>query len=156
MCVPERDTTEQTTTPNTRAQARLFCQNNPECALALDGMTLQQGHGEASQPAQIVAQRSFAGAAVVLAKVHIQHPVHRLDAPVTADRLAESLAAEITAENVVPRLVRLAAVGVLGDPQRVADRLDPRPFLLEREVGRNLGEKVRPFIDPTVAVSLVS
>ena len=34
----------------------------------------------------------------------------------TADRLAESLAAEITAENVVPRLVRFAAVSVLRNP----------------------------------------
>ena len=79
-------------------------------------MALQKAHGEASQPAQIVAKRSLACAAVVLAKVHIQYPVHRLDAPVTADRLAESLAAEITAENVVPRLVRFAAVSVLRNP----------------------------------------
>src|SRR3954453_17033758 len=82
-----------------------------------DRMTLQKSHREPPQPAQIVAESPFPRAAVVLAKVHIQHPVHRLDPPVAADRLAETLAAEITAEDVEPRLVRLPAVGVLGHPQ---------------------------------------
>src|SRR3990172_2000492 len=67
----------------------------------LDGMALEKSHREAPQPAEIVAQRSFARAAVVFAKVHVEHPVQRLNAPVTANRLAESLAAKIAAENVV-------------------------------------------------------
>ena len=50
--------------------------------------------------------------------VHVQHPVHRLDAPVPAHRLAEPLAAQVPAQDVVPHLVRLAAVGVRGDPHR--------------------------------------
>ena len=79
-------------------------------------MTLQKRHREASQPTQIVAKCSFSCAAVVLAKLHIQHPVHRLDAPMAANRLAESLAAEVTAENIVPRFVRFAAVSVLCNP----------------------------------------
>src|SRR5574339_585744 len=79
-----------------------------------DRMTLEKGDREASQPAKIVAQCALAGATVVLAEVHVQHPVHRLDAPMTAHRLAETLAAEIPAENVVPRLVDLTAIGVLG------------------------------------------
>src|SRR5262249_11516466 len=70
-----------------------------------DRMTLQKRHREAPQPTQVVAQRALAGAAVVLAEGHIQHPVHRLDPPVTAHRLAEALAAEVSAENVIPRLV---------------------------------------------------
>ena len=90
--------------------------NHLAAEAVLDGMTLEQRHREASQPAQIVAKRSFTCAAVVLAKVHIQHPVHRLDAPMTANRLAESLAAEVTAENVVSRLIRFAAVSVLCNP----------------------------------------
>ena len=80
-------------------------------------MSLEKADGEPPQPAQIVAERSLSRPAVVLAKVHIQHPVHRLDAPMTADRLTESFATEITAENVVPRLVRLAAVGMPCDPE---------------------------------------
>jgi Transposase DDE domain len=78
-----------------------------------DRMTLQERHGEASQPTQVVAQRAFTGATVVFSEVHIQHPVHRLDAPVAAHRFAETLAAEITAHDVEPRLVGLMAVGVL-------------------------------------------
>src|SRR5512135_3843988 len=103
-------------------------------------MALQECHGEASQPAQIVAQRPLAGAAVVLAKVHIQHPVPRLDPPVAAHRFAEPLPAEIAAAEVVAYLVRLRAVGVPRDPHRVADRLDPRPVLRRREVTRHLRE----------------
>src|SRR3982751_5383729 len=116
----------------------------------LDGMTLQKGHREAPEPTEIVAQRALARATVVLAEVHVQHPVHRLDAPMATNRLTETLAAEITAEDVEPRLVGLAAVGVLGHPQGIADRLDPRPFLLEREVTRDPGEKIRSLIDPAV------
>jgi hypothetical protein len=65
---------------------------------------------------RLFAQRSFACAAIILAKVHIQHPVHRLDTPMTADRLAESLVIKAAAENVVSRLVRFAAVSVLCNP----------------------------------------
>ena len=104
----------------------------------LDGMTLQKRHREASQPTQVVAQCALAGAAVVLAEVHVQHPVHRLDAPVAAHRFAEPLAAEITAENVVPRLVGLTAVGVLRHPQGVANGLDPGPLLLDAKSGGTL------------------
>src|SRR3954454_16159679 len=115
-----------------------------------DRVTLEQGHGEAPQPTEIVAQGTFASAALILAEVHVQHPVHRLDAPMTAHRLAEALAAEITAEYVVPRLVGLMAIGVSGNPQGVADGLDPRPLLLDREVARDLGEEVRSLFDPAV------
>src|SRR5262245_1757374 len=82
----------------------------------VDGMALQERHREAPQPAEIVAQRSLPRAAVVLAEGHVQYPVHRLDAPMATNRLAEPLAAEIPAEDVEPRLVRLMAVGVLGHP----------------------------------------
>src|SRR3954470_5448971 len=99
----------------------------------LDRMTLQERHCEAPQPTQVIAERALAGAAVVLAEGHVEHPVHRLDPPVTAYRLAEALAAEISAENVIPRLVGLVAVGVLGHPQGVANGLDPRPLLPQRE-----------------------
>src|SRR5829696_10163886 len=77
----------------------------------LVGMTLQERHGEATQPAQIVAQGPLAGPAVVLAEVHVQHPVHRLDPPVAAHRLAEPLAAEIPTAEIIAHLVRLRAVG---------------------------------------------
>src|SRR4051795_2292481 len=87
----------------------------------VDGMTLQERHREAPQPTEIVAQRPLARAAVVLAEGHVQHPVHRLDAPMATNRLAEPLAAEITAEDVEPRLVRLAAVGIPGHPQGITD-----------------------------------
>src|SRR6478736_3399848 len=73
----------------------------------VDGMTLQERHREAPQPTEIVAKRPLARAAVVLTEGHVQHPVHRLDPPVPAHRLAEALAAEISAEDVEPRLVRL-------------------------------------------------
>ena len=36
-----------------------------------EGMTLEQRHGEASEPAQIVAQCSFAGSAIVLPKGYV-------------------------------------------------------------------------------------
>ena len=52
---------------------------------------------------RLLASLRSARPAVVFAKVHVQHPVHRLDGPITADRLTESLATEITAENIVPR-----------------------------------------------------
>src|SRR3712207_2013331 len=68
-------------------------------------MTLQERHGEASQPAQVVAQGPLAGAALVLAEVHVQHPVHRLDPPVAAHRFAEPLAAKVAAAEVIPHLV---------------------------------------------------
>ena len=51
----------------------------------LEGMGLENADGEAPQPTQIVAQRTLAGAAFVLAKRHILHPRHRLDAPMSAD-----------------------------------------------------------------------
>ena len=60
-----------------------------------DRMTLEEGDREALEPAEIVAQCGLPGATVVLAEVHVQYPVHRLDPPMTAHRLAESLAAEI-------------------------------------------------------------
>src|SRR5674476_411986 len=103
----------------------------------LDGMTLEKCHRESPQPTEIVAQRSFANATVVLAKVHVQHPVHRLDPPMTPNRFAESLAAEITAHNVVASLVRFIAVGVLSQPQCVANCLHPRPLLFDCEVEWN-------------------
>jgi hypothetical protein len=82
----------------------------------LVGMALQERHGEPPEPAQVVAQGPLAGAAVVLPEVHVQHPVHRLDAPMAADRFAEPLAAERAAAEIMAHLVRLRAVGMLGDP----------------------------------------
>jgi transposase len=82
----------------------------------LDRMTLQERHGEAPQPTQVVAKSPLAGAAVILPEVHVEHPMHRLDGPMAPYRLAEALAAEITAEDVVPRLVGLMAVGVSRHP----------------------------------------
>src|SRR5271166_1072018 len=90
--------------------------NHLAAEAVFDRMALEKRHCEASQPAQIVAECSFTCAAVVLAKIDIQHPVHRLDAPMTANCLTKSLAAEVTAENVVSRLVRFAAVSVLRNP----------------------------------------
>src|ERR687886_219507 len=70
-----------------------------ECGRArLWHLALQESHREASQPAQIVAQGAFSAAAVILAEVPAQHPVHRLDAPMAANGLAETFAAEVTAE----------------------------------------------------------
>jgi hypothetical protein len=59
--------------------------------LSLTEWRLRRVTCEASQPAQIVAKRSATRAAIIRAKFQIQHLVHRLDAPITADRLAESL-----------------------------------------------------------------
>src|SRR5437660_3334397 len=101
-------------------------------------MTLEEGDRKTSQPAQIVARGSFAGAAVVFTKVHVQHPVHRFDAPVVADRFTKAFAAEITRADVVTHFTRLGAVVVLGESQSVADRLDPGPFLVRREIARGL------------------
>src|SRR5438552_11376432 len=101
-------------------------------------MTLEEGDRKTSQPAQIVGQGSFAGAAVVLTKVHVQHPVHRLDAPVVADRFGKPFAAEITSADVVTHFVRFRAVGMLSDSKRVADRLDPGPIFFGTEVARRL------------------
>src|SRR5512142_1540268 len=100
-------------------------------------MTLQERHSEAAQPAQVVAQGPLAGPALVLAEVHVQDPVHRLDAPVAADRLAEALAAEVVTAQIVAHLARLRAVGMPRDPHRVADRLHPRPVLSRREITRH-------------------
>src|SRR3954464_440338 len=116
-------------------------------------MALQEGHGEAPQPAQVVAQGPLAGATVVLAEVHVQDPVHRLDPPVAADRLAEPLAAEIAGAEVVPHLVRLRAVAMTRDPHGVADRLHTRPVLRRPESMRHLREIIRTFVD--AAASLV-
>src|SRR4051812_18785663 len=44
----------------------------------LDGVTLEQRHREAAQPAQVVPQRALPGAAVILAEVDVQDPVQRL------------------------------------------------------------------------------
>src|SRR5690349_17226075 len=115
-------------------------------------MTLQEGHGEASQPAQVIAQGPLPGPAVVLAEVNVQHPVHRLDPPMATDRFRETLAAEIAAAEVIPHLVRLRAVGMLRDPYGVADRLDPRPVLRRCETTRHLCEITRPLVDPAVSL----
>jgi len=56
-------------------------------------VVLQSRDGEASQPAQVVAQRPFARAAIILAKVDVQHPMHGLDAPMAADRFAKAFTA---------------------------------------------------------------
>src|SRR5437763_14298972 len=72
----------------------------------VDGMTLQKGHCEAPQPTEIVAQRSLTRTTVVLAKVDVQDPVHRLAPLIDAYRLADTPAAVLTAENVDTSLIR--------------------------------------------------
>src|SRR5688572_7387348 len=61
----------------------------PTCGLHLSAkavffrMLLEFAHSEASQPGEVVGQRSFAGPILVLAEVHVEHPVQRvLDSPV--------------------------------------------------------------------------
>src|SRR4051812_28607315 len=115
-------------------------------------MTLQERHGEPPQPTQVVAQGPIASAALIFAEVHVQDPVHRLDAPVATDRFAESLAAEIAAAEIVTYLVRLRAVGIPRDSHGIADRLDPRPVLRCREVTRHPGQEIGSFVDATVPI----
>lgn len=69
----------------------------------------------------------------------------------TTNGLTEPLATHVAAENIVAHLVGLTAICVLGNPQRVANRLDPRPLLLECKVRRNLSDNVRPFVYSTVS-----
>ena len=63
------------------------------------------------KPTQVVAQSPLSRPAVVLAKVHIQHPVHRLDPPVASHRLRETLAAQIATAQIKTHLVRLTTIG---------------------------------------------
>src|SRR4051812_49767877 len=109
-------------------------------------MTFEEGDGEASQPAQIVAQRSFAGAAVVFTKVHVQHPMHRLDAPMATDRFSKPFAAEIACSKVVSHFVRLRAVVMLSEAKSVADCFHPGPILFGAEIARRLREKIGAFV----------
>lgn len=115
-------------------------------------MTLQQRHGKASQPTQVVAQSPLARAAVVLVEVHVQHSVHRLDAPMASHRLREPLPAERTTAEIITHLVRLRAVGMPRDPHRVADRLHPRPVLTAREITRYFRDIIVPIVDAAVPV----
>src|SRR6185295_6135811 len=115
-------------------------------------MAFHQSDREAAQPTEIVGQCTLAGSAVVLAESDVQGPVHRLDGPVTANRFAVALAAEVATGDVIAYLARLATIGVLGHAQCVADRLDPGPFFGAREIARRLGEEVSPFVDATVRV----
>ena len=73
-------------------------------------MALQQGDGEASQPTEVVTECSFSCATVVLAKIDIEHPMHGLDAPMSAHRFAESFSAEIATQDVILDFTRFAAV----------------------------------------------
>src|SRR5947207_13227567 len=61
----------------------------------LGRMALEKRHGEAAEPTEIVGQGAFAGAAVVLAKGHVQDPVHRLNAPMATNCFCETFAAHI-------------------------------------------------------------
>src|SRR5260370_721894 len=97
-------------------------------------MTLQERHSEPPQPAQVVPQGSLASAVLILAKVHVQHPVHRLDAPVPAHRFTKPLAAEVATAEIITHLVRLRPVGMLRDSHGIADRFDPWPLLPRREI----------------------
>ena len=64
-------------------------------------MLLQHRNGEALEPTQIVGQCPFPRATLVLTKIDIEDPVHGLDAPMPANRLAESFPAEVFARDVV-------------------------------------------------------
>ena len=79
------------------------------------------------------------------------HPVQRLDAPVTTNRFGETLAAEITAEHVVPHIVCPATVGVDRVPNCVADGFDPRPLGLQREVFGKPSQIVGAFVDAAMS-----
>ena len=76
----------------------------------IDGMAFESRDGKSSQPTEIVAQRAFAGAAIILPERHIEYPMHGLDAPMAPDGLRESLTAEVAAANVVANLTGLAPV----------------------------------------------
>ena len=82
--------------------------------------------------------------------------MHGLDAPVAAKRFAKAFAAEISAGDIIPHFVCFAAVGGPGEANRIADRLDPRPVRLDREILGNLGEAVSPFVQATMFFSSVS
>ena len=118
----------------------------------VDGMTLHQSNREASQPTQIVGQGSLASTAVVFAESHVQGPVHRLDAPVFSYRFGETFATQVTTANIVTDLTCLAAIGVLGQANGIADRLHPRPLFGAHEIAWHLGEIVSPFVESAVPV----
>jgi len=63
-----------------------------------------------------------------------------------ADRFTKPFATEITRAEVVAHFVRLRAVGMLGESQGVADRLDPGPVLLRSEITRRLREEIAAFV----------
>src|SRR5262245_7180513 len=65
--------------------------------------------------------------------------------------LAEALPAQIPAEGVIAHLVRLPPIGVPAEAHAEAERLDPRPLLLQGEVFGHRGEEVRPLLDPPVS-----
>src|ERR1700689_3906229 len=115
-------------------------------------MALQQRHRKASQPAQVVAQSPLACAAVVLAEVYVQHPVHRLDPPVASHCLREALAAEGATAEIITHLVRLATIGMPRDSYRAADRLHPRPVLPAREITRDFRHIIVPIVDAAVPI----
>src|SRR6202023_453665 len=94
------------------------------------------------------------GCVFVPPKIPLQPPVHRLDAPVAADRFAEPFAAEIACADVVAHFARLRAVVMLGESKCVADRLDPWPILFGTEITRRLREKIGAFV--LAAVSRVA
>ena len=114
-------------------------------------MALQQRHGEPAQPAQVVAEGAFAGATVVFAEGHVEHPVHRLDAPVAPHRLAESFAAQVAGGDVVADFAGLAAVAVGGQAEGVADGFDFVPVRGRGEVAGDFGEEVGAFVGAAVA-----
>ena len=117
----------------------------------LGGMPLEEGYRKATKPAEVIAQGTLAGSAVVFAKRDIQDPMHGLNTPVTANRLRETLAAQITRADVVAHLARLPAIGVLREADGITDRLDGRPVARRGEVARHLGQGVGAFIDAAMS-----
>ena len=115
-------------------------------------MTLEESHGEATQPTEIVAQGAFPCATVVLAKGHVQDPVHRFDAPVPANCLREAFAAQIARADVITHFACFLAVCLLRPAHCIADRLHVRPILSGCKVARRLGEIISSFVNAAVGI----
>ena len=88
---------------------------------------------------------------IVLAKGHIQHPMHGLNTPMTTHRLRETLTTQIPRAQIISHLETLTAIIPLGIPSRIANRLQPRPLLLTREVLRRLRQKIQPCVRAAMA-----
>ena len=116
-------------------------------------MAFEQADREATKPGEIVCHASVTRTALVFIECHVHHPVQRiLDAPVAANRLGKTLAAEETARDEIAYVARRGAVAAYRRTNRHADCFHTWPLPAQRSVFGNLHQDIVSFIAAPVTL----